>query len=90
MSVPTGTLGRGHIDRRRKAMPKNKRPNPKSGVRKTGKRTDAGKTQSGLAEADGVVHDVKRAKSVAKTYGSPKSSRSPLGPAMNRRSARNR
>ena len=71
-------------------MPKNKRPNRKSGGRKTGKRTAAGKTQSGRAEAGGGVPNVKGAKSVAKTYGSPKSSHSPVGPAMNRRSARNR
>ena len=70
-------------------MPKNKRPNRKSGGRKTGKRTAADKTQSGQAEAGGVPK-VKGAKFVAKTYGSPKSLRSPFGPAMNRRSARNR
>ena len=70
-------------------MPKNKRPNRKSGGRKTGKRTAAGKTQSGRAEAGGVPN-VKGAKFVAKTYGSPKSSLSPVGPAMHRRSARNR
>ncbi len=71
-------------------MPKNKRPNRKSGGRKTGRRTAADKTQSGRAEAGGGVPDVKGARSVVKTYGSPKSSRSPFGPAMNRRSARNR
>ncbi len=71
-------------------MPKNKRPNRKSGGRKTGKRSAADKTQSGRAEAGGGVPDVKGAKSVVKTYGSPKSARSPFGPAMNRRSARNR
>ena len=71
-------------------MPKNKRPNRKSGGRKTGKRTAADKTQSGRAEAGGGVPNVKGAKFVAKTYGSPKSLRSPFGPAMNRRSARNR
>ncbi len=71
-------------------MPKNKRPNRKSGGRKSGKRTAAGKTRSGRAEAGGGVPNVKGAKSVAKTYGSPKSSLSPISPAMNRRSARNR
>ncbi len=71
-------------------MPKNKRPNRKSGGRKTGKRTAAGKTRSGRAEAGGGVPIVKGAKSVAKTYGPPKSPHSPIGPAMNRRSARNR
>ncbi len=71
-------------------MPKNKRPNRKSGGKNTGKRTAADKAQSGRAEASGGVPNVKGAKSVAKTYGSPKSSRSPIGPAMNRRSARNR
>ncbi len=70
-------------------MPKNKRPNRKSGGRKTGKGTAADMTRSGRAEAGGVP-DVKGVKSVAKTYGSPKSLRSPFGPAMNRRSARNR
>ncbi len=71
-------------------MPKNKRPNRKSGGRKSGKRTAAGKTRSGRAEAGGGVPNVKGATSVAKTYGSPKSLLSPIGPAMNRRSARNR
>ena len=71
-------------------MPKNKRPNRKSGGRKTGRRTAAGKTQGGRAEAGGGVPDVKGAKSVAKTYGPPKSSLSPVSPAMIRRSARNR
>ncbi len=71
-------------------MPKNKRPNRKSGGRKTGKRTAANKTQSGRAEASGGVPNVKDATSVPKTYGSPKSSRSPFSPAMTRRSARNR
>ncbi len=36
-------------------MPKNNRPNRKSGGRKTGKRTVADKTQSGRAEASGGV-----------------------------------
>ncbi len=71
-------------------MPKNKRPNRKSGGRKTGKGTAADMTRSGRAEAGGGVPNVKGVKSVAKTYGSPKSLRSPFGPAMNRRSARNR
>ncbi len=71
-------------------MPKNKRPNRKSGGRKTGKQTAAGKTQSGRAETGGGVPTVKGAKAVAKTYGPPKASHSPISPAMNRRSARNR
>ncbi len=71
-------------------MPKNKRPNRKSGGRKTGKRIAADKTQSGRAAAGGGVPNVKGAKSVAKTYGAPKPSLSPVSPAMNRRSARNR
>ncbi len=70
-------------------MPKNKRPNRKPGGRKTGKRAAADKTQSGRAEASGGAPNVKGAKSVAKTYGSPKSSRSPISPARNRGSARN-
>ncbi len=65
-------------------MPKNKRPNRKSGSRKTGKRTAADKTQGGRVEAGGGVPNVKGAKSVAKTYGSPKSSRSPISPVRNR------
>ncbi len=69
-------------------MPKNKRPNRKPGGRKTGKRA-ADKTQSGWAEASGGVPNVKGAKSVAKTYGSPKSSCSPISPVRNRGSARN-
>jgi len=71
-------------------MPKNKRPNRKSGGRKTGKQAAADKTQSARAAASGGVTNVKGAKSVAKTYGSPKSSRSPISPATNRGSARNR
>jgi len=71
-------------------MPKNKRPNRKSGGRKTGRRTAADKTQSDRPAAGGGVPDVKGAKSIAKTYGSPKSLRSAISPAMNRRSARNR
>ncbi|MFQ5620066.1 MAG: hypothetical protein ACE5FR_13970 [Rhodospirillales bacterium] len=71
-------------------MPKNKRPNRKSGGRKTGKRSASDKTQGGRPEASGGVSKVKGAKSVAKAYGSPKSSRSLISPAMNRRSARNR
>ncbi len=70
-------------------MPKNKRPNRKPGGRKTGKRAAADKTQSGWAEASGGVPNVKGAKSIAKTFGSPKSSRSPISPAMTRGSARN-
>ncbi len=65
-------------------------PEPEVRRQKTGKRTAADKTQSGRAEASGGVPNVKGAKSVAKTYGSPKSSRSPFSPAMIRRSARNR
>ncbi len=70
-------------------MPKNKRPNRKPGGRKSGKRAAADKTQSGRTEASGGVPNVKGAKSVAKTYGAPKSSRSPISPAMTRGSARN-
>ena len=65
-------------------MPKNKRPNRKPRGRKAGKQAAAVKTQSG------AIPNVKGAKSIAKTYGAPKSSRSPISPAMNRRSARNR
>ncbi len=65
-------------------MPKNKRPNRKPGGRKAGKRAAAVKPHSGASP------NVKGAKSIAKTYGSPKSSLSPVSPAMNRRSARNR
>ncbi len=71
-------------------MPKNKRPNRKPGGRKTSKRAAADKTRSGRAEASGGVPNVKGAKSVAKTYGSPKSSRSPISPLRNRGSARNK
>ncbi len=42
-------------------MPKNKRPNRKSGGRKTGKLTAADKTHSGRAEASGGVPNVKGA-----------------------------
>ncbi len=90
LSVPASTLGRGHINRRRKAMPKNKRPNRKPGGRKTRKRAAADKTRSGRAVASGGVPNVKGAKSVAITYGSRKSSRSPISPVRNRRSARNK
>ncbi len=71
-------------------MPKNKRPNRKPGGRKTGKRTGADNTHSDRAEASGGAPDVKGAKSIAKTYGSPKSSRSPISPLRNRGSARNK
>ncbi len=71
-------------------MPKNKRPNRKPGGRKTGKRAAANKTQSGRAEASGGVPNVEGAKSVAITYGSRKSSRSPISPVRNRGSARSR
>jgi hypothetical protein len=70
-------------------MPKNKRPNRKPGGRKTGKQAAADKTQGGRAEVSGGAPNVKGAKSVAKTYGSPKSLHSPISPAMNRGSARN-
>ncbi|HJN23909.1 MAG TPA: hypothetical protein QF509_08390 [Rhodospirillales bacterium] len=71
-------------------MPKNKRPNRKPGGGKTGKRATAGKVQGGREEASGGIPNIKGAKSAAKTYGMPKSSRSPLSPAMNRRAARGR
>ena len=69
-------------------MPKNKRPNRKPGGKKPAKRA-ADKTKGGGAEAGGVPN-VKGAKSIVKTYGARKSSRSPISPAMNRRSARGR
>ena len=72
-------------------MPKNKRPNRKSGSRKTRKRIAADKAQSDRAEASGGASKVKGARSFAKTYGPRRSSRSPISPAMQRRgSARNR
>ncbi len=71
-------------------MPKNKRPNRKPGGGKTAKRAAGDKTQGGRAVASGGVPNAKGAKSIAKTYGLPKSSRSPISPAMNRRSARGR
>ena len=71
-------------------MPKNKRPNRKPGGRKAGKRAAAAKAQRGRAEASGAIPNVKGAKSIAKTYGTRKSSRSPISPVMNRGSARNR
>jgi hypothetical protein len=71
-------------------MPKNKRPNRKPGVRKTGKRAVAAQTQGGQAEASGGPPKVKGARSVAKTYGAPKSSRSPISPIRTRGSARNK
>ncbi len=71
-------------------MPKNKRPNRKPGSGKTRKRIAADKAQSDQAEASDGAFKVKGARSFAKTYGPRKSSRSPLSPAMQRRSARNR
>ena len=72
-------------------MPKNKRPNRKSGSRKTRKRIAADKAQSDQAEASGGIPKVKGARSFVKFYGPRKSSRSPISPAMQRRgSARNR
>jgi len=68
-------------------MPKNKRPNRKPGVKKTGARATVDRAQT---ESDGGDPNVKSAKSTVKTYGSPKSSRSPLSPGMNRSSARSR
>ena len=69
-------------------MPKNKRPNRKPGGKKPAKRAAAEK--GGGAEAGGAIPNVKGAKSIVKTYGPRKSSRSPISPAMNRRSARGR
>ena len=71
-------------------MPKNKRPNRKPGTKKSATRVAAEPTQGGGAEAGGGVPNVKGAKSIAKSYGARKSSRSPISPAMNRRSARGR
>ncbi len=71
-------------------MPGNKRPNRKPGVRKTAKRAAADKIQSGQAETSGGPPDVKGARFVAKTYGVPKSSRSPISPIRTRGSARNK
>ena len=68
-------------------MPKNKRPNRKPGGKKPARRAAAEK--GGRAEGGGVPN-VKGAKSIAKTYGPRRSSRSPISPAMNRRSARGR
>ncbi len=70
-------------------MPKNKRPNRKPGGRKTGKRAGADNSQSGRPEAGGGIPNVKGARSIAKTYGSAKSSRSPISPVRSRGSARN-
>ncbi len=71
-------------------MPKNKRPNRKPGGRKAGKRAAADKTQNGQAEVSGGPPPVRGARSVVKTYGSAKSSRSPISPIRNRGSARNK
>ncbi len=72
-------------------MPKNKRPNRKPGSRKSRKRIAADKAQGDQAEAGGGIPKVKGARSFVKTYGSRKSSRSPISPAMQRRgSARGR
>ena len=71
-------------------MPKNKRPNRKPGSGKARKRIAADKAQSDQAEASDGALKVKGARSFAKTYGPRKSARSPLSPAKQRRSARNR
>ncbi len=71
-------------------MPGNKRPNRKPGARKTGKRVAADNIQSGRAGASGGAPTVKGARFIAKTYGVPKSSRSPISPIRNRGSARNK
>lgn len=69
-------------------MPKNKRPNRKPGGKKPVHRAAADATQGGQAEASGGAPNVRGAKSVVKTYGAPKSSRSPISPARTRGSAR--
>ncbi len=72
-------------------MPKNKRPNRRSGgKKKPGKRTGAGKPVDAQAPAGGKVEIAPSRPPVAKTYGTPKSSRSSFTPAISRRSARNR
>ncbi len=64
-------------------MPKNKRPNRKPGVKKPVKRP----TEEAL---HGAPDEAKKAKSIPKTYGSPKSAGSRVSPAMTQRSARSR
>ncbi len=71
-------------------MPKNKRPNRKSGGKRPAKRAAAEKIPGGGAETGGAVPNVKGAKSIAKSYGVRKSSRSAISPAMTRRSPRGR
>ncbi len=62
-------------------MPKNKKPNRKSGVRKTIKR----------ATVDGSPEGVENKQpEIVKTYGSAKSTNTKVSPAMTLRSARSR
>jgi hypothetical protein len=68
-------------------MPGNKRPNRKKGGKKSAKGAAAEAAQGGPAEAGDTVKGMKTA---AKTYGTPKSSRSLISPAQNRGSARSR
>lgn len=71
-------------------MPKNKRPNRKPGGKKPAKRVAADQTQGDGTGTGGAVPNIKGAKSIAKSYGTRKSSRSAISPAMTRRSPRGR
>ena len=62
-------------------MPKNKKPNRKSGVKKPTKRVTVDGSPDG-------VENIKP--EIAKTYGSAKSTNTKASPAMSQRSARSR
>lgn len=69
-------------------MPKNKRPNRKPGARKARKKAAEDAAQDANANNSGAIPNAKGARSVAKSYGTPNSRRSPISPSVTRGSAR--
>ncbi len=67
-------------------MPGNKRPKRRAG----GKKPVSAKAESDKSPPGGKAPTASGAKSAAKSYGTPKSSRGPVGPMMTRRSPRGR
>ncbi len=70
-------------------MPGTKRPKRRGG-KKAGKRAGAGKPKGGPPRAGDKVAPDRGQKQVPKTFGSKRSSRSVISPAMTRRSPRGR
>ncbi len=72
-------------------MPKSKRRKRKLDGKKTTKDTSVTKDKSTKANYNGTIPNIKGGKSFANTFGSPKSSRSPISPGrIGRGSARGR